>query len=512
MRLLDRQSEDYHFLTVVSQLARTNPFSPRWVELEKEALGADFSPAPRVHLWTEEREREHPNLTMIHDRVTTLAPMLRARLCSEAKMTPDESLLYRDVVLSHLYRRHRKSLEELIKQGRNDGAETLWEKFSAEFDAFFLPVASESACRLSAEHTFALCFQIRRAFFHIFYYLIGTSESITQLQEDVWNSIFTHDMQLYYTRLLPRMNSFHTLITGPSGSGKELVARAIGLSQYIPFCAKEKKFVLHFGDSFRALNLAAVPSTLLESELFGHAKGAFTGAVDAQPGWLETENNSDAVFLDEIGELQHTLQAKLLRALETRKFCRVGERVQRQWRGKVIAATNRDLLRAVRESHFREDLYYRLCGDVIQTPSLRAQLDQSPGDLEHLVLSATERVIGEHDKAITSDVTNWIAENMTRDYPWPGNVRELEHMIERAIILAKTNALDLVPLIKAEARLNIRGGRHSFPTLEEAEREHILSALEETGGKVSGKGGAAELLSVPRTTLQARMRKLGIKR
>lgn len=175
-------------------------------------------------------------------------------------------------------------------------------------------------------------------------------------------------------RLLASLRDVTTLITGPSGTGKELVARAVGLSGYIPFDDKTAAFASDFVGSFHALNLSALPVTLIESELFGHRRGAFTGAVSDRRGWLEICEPGGAVFLDEIGDLDPVVRVKLLRVLETRTFQPVGGTTSRRFHGKIIAATNRDLAEGMRTGQFRPDFYYRLCSDVIVTPSLHDQL------------------------------------------------------------------------------------------------------------------------------------------
>ncbi len=283
------------------------------------------------------------------------------------------------------------------------------------------------------------------------------------------------------------------LVTGETGTGKELIARAI------------HELGPRAGKSMIRVNCAALPRDLIESELFGHERGSFTGAERRRIGRFELADGG-TLFLDEIGDMPLGAQSRLLRTLQEGEFERVGGENLIRVDVRVVAATNQNLQQAVRNGSFREDLFYRLQVFPIHIPPLRERVEDIVPLARHFALRSAERM-----KKPVRRLTRESQREMLR-YSWPGNVRELEHMIERAVILAKTNALDLVPLIKAEARLNIRDGRHSFPTLEEAEREHILSALEETGGKVSGKGGASELLDIPRTTLQARMRKLGIER
>jgi sigma-54 interacting transcriptional regulator len=425
--------ESRGFLEDLFRLVRSNPFSSKWVDQEEKALGSGFQQSGTVHLWTDKKIGDHPNLVLLTDRTEEFAKELLGDLKDGARPNQRERLLYQYLILYLLYRRHRKGFDGLITAGEPNPAGELWQKFLADFNKFLQVSGTQSLTELAPEHVFAWFFQIRRAFRHIFDYIVGSSESVIKLRADVWNSIFTHDVQHYSERLYTRMSEFNTLITGDSGTGKELVARAIGRSQYIEFDRRKRQFKANFSDSFRAVNLAGLPASLIESELFGHVKGAFTGAQHNQKGWLETARNSDALFLDEIGELDHSVQVKILRALETRRFYRVGGHDEKKWKGKIIAATNRDLTEDVRKGRFRGDLYYRLCGDVISTPSLRTQLDESPGDLDDLVLFATRRIVGHDGEAIANTVRDWIVENMP-DYPWPGNFRELEQCARNVLI------------------------------------------------------------------------------
>jgi transcriptional regulator with GAF, ATPase, and Fis domain len=250
----------------------------------------------------------------------------------------------------------------------------------------------------------------------------------------VWQSIFTHDLRRYITMLYASMRDVTTLIIGPSGTGKELVARAIGLSGYIPFDHKTSTFSGDFVGLFHALNLSALPVTLIESELFGHRRGAFTGAVSDRRGWLEVCEPGGAVFLDEIGDLDPTVQVKLLRVFETRTFQPVGGTTSRRFHGKIIAATNRDLGEAMRDGQFRQDFYYRLCSDVIVTPPLREQLRESPGVLKELLRFITRRVAADGAEGLADEVESWILTHLGIDYAWPGNIRELEQCVRNVLI------------------------------------------------------------------------------
>jgi DNA-binding NtrC family response regulator len=241
-------------------------------------------------------------------------------------------------------------------------------------------------------------------------------------------------MRRYRDCLYQHLSQVTTLVTGPSGSGKELVSRAIGLSGYIPFDRASVEFRSDFVSSYRAVNIAAFSSSLVESELFGHAKGAFTGAVSSRAGWLEVCGKDGSILLDEIGELEMPTQVKLLRVLQNREFQRSGESKTRKFEGKLIAATNRDLKEEIAKHHFREDLYYRLCADVIETPSLHAQVKDNPDVFENLVGFIVQRMVPEVQEELTSEIVHWLERNLPADYTWPGNFRELEQCVRNLMI------------------------------------------------------------------------------
>jgi DNA-binding NtrC family response regulator len=311
----------------------------------------------------------------------------------------------------------------------------LWQRFLADFDHFLgiggraFPSGHEPA------RIFAGMFQARRAFYHTFNFLVGASKPLSRLRAAVWESIFTHDMRRYIRRsLYDYLGDFPVLVTGPSGTGKELVARAVGLSRFVPFISKKEQFDTDFASSFHALNLSALAPTLIESELFGHQRGAFTGAVGGRAGWLEVCQPLGTVFLDEIGELDGAIQVKLLRVLQDRTFQRLGETKTKRFLGKIIAATNRDLAVEMHAGRFREDLYFRLCGDRITTPSLHEQLADTPEDLHNLVLFVAKRVVGDEAEELADEVEAWIVRRLGRDYAWPGNFRELEQCVRNFLI------------------------------------------------------------------------------
>jgi len=253
-----------------------------------------------------------------------------------------------------------------------------------------------------------------------------------RLRASIWQSIFTHDIRRYRRTLYARMGEFATLITGPSGTGKELVARAIAQSRYVPFDDQR----LSFADdcAFYPINISALSPTLVESELFGHRRGSFTGAIADRKGWLETCPELGSVFVDELGDMDPAIQVKLLRVIETRTFHPVGDTAARQFRGKLITATNRDLAALIAKGRFREDLYYRLCSDQVVTPALAEQLADSPGVLRELVFYMSRRVAGDEAETLAREVLDWLGANLQPDYAWPGNYRELEQCVKNVLI------------------------------------------------------------------------------
>jgi transcriptional regulator with PAS, ATPase and Fis domain len=245
-------------------------------------------------------------------------------------------------------------------------------------------------------------------------------------------------MLRYRRTLYARMGEFATLITGPSGTGKELAAHAIAQSRYLAFDDRSLAFPGEGVALFYPINISALSPTLVESELFGHRRGSFTGAIADRKGWLETCPEQSSVFLDELGDLDPGIQVKLLRIIETRTFHPVGSTASREFRGKLIAATNRDLATRSAKGEFREDLYYRLCSDQIVTPSLAEQIGGSYAALREMIVYMTRRVARDKDDAeaasLADDVTQWIERNLGRDYAWPGNYRELEQCVKNVLI------------------------------------------------------------------------------
>ncbi|HEY4359361.1 MAG TPA: sigma 54-interacting transcriptional regulator [Bryobacteraceae bacterium] len=361
---------------------------------------------------------------------------LRERLLNRVTASEAERGLYEGGVLRLLYQRFYSRIASASTA--RTGQWGFYREFLRDWHWFFdLGVAMPAGHELSWKkpgHTFACFRQIQRAFDQILLDIIGASLPAARLRASVWQSIFTHDMQRYRRTLYSRMGEFATLITGPSGTGKELVAKAIARSRYLVFDERALEFVGEKTELFYPINISALSPTLVESELFGHRRGAFTGAVADRKGWLEACPKQGSVFLDELGDLDPAIQVKLLRMIETRTFHPVGETRALEFRGKLIAATNRDLAARAAKGEFREDLYYRLCSDQIATPTLASQIAESPGALEEMVEYMARRVAGPDADSLVADVRTWVAEKLGVEYSWPGNYRELEQCVKNVLI------------------------------------------------------------------------------
>jgi formate hydrogenlyase transcriptional activator len=280
------------------------------------------------------------------------------------------------------------------------------------------------------------------------------------------------------------------LIQGETGTGKELIARAI--HNISPRC----------GRSFIKLNCAAIPLDLLESELFGHEKGAFTGAIAQKLGRFELADKG-TLFLDEVGDIPPQLQPKLLRILQEQEFERLGSSRTHQVDVRLVAATHRDLAGMVRNGEFRSDLYFRLNVFPVQLPPLRERREDIPALVEHFVDILGRRVGRQIDRIPDGTILALCS------YDWPGNIRELQNLIERAVILSEDGVLPNPLLTAGTQRINVSP---TPTTLIDSERSVILRALEEAGWVIGGPDGAATRLGVKRTTLIYKMQRLGISR
>ncbi|WP_275099383.1 sigma 54-interacting transcriptional regulator [Sedimenticola hydrogenitrophicus] len=292
-------------------------------------------------------------------------------------------------------------------------------------------------CGFSAREAlryFGFFFQLRRAYYFIDRALVGRTASMQALRRGLWNLLFTEDARLYDRYLWDRMEDFSTLLLGETGTGKGAAAAAIGRSGYIPYDPQGGCFRSAFTQAFIATNLSQFTENLIESELFGHRKGAFTGAVDTHTGLLGRCSRYGSLFLDEIGDVSVTVQIKLLKVLQERRFSPVGSHEEKRFSGRLVAATNRSLPELRQSGRFRDDFYYRVSSQVLHMPSLRQRLAESREELVLMVRLLLERMLGGPVEQVLDQVMGIIARDLPADYPWPGNVRELEQVIRRCLL------------------------------------------------------------------------------
>jgi len=499
-------SEERRFAAAAAEMPYTNPFLPAWIECEKRALGAAYVEHGPVWSARFDMPEERANLVAIGRRMTEAAGRLRDRLNNGVSATRAERELYESMVLFMLYERFTERMYELTLSTADGGLKGRRIDFYPEFVAAareFLAVGGAEFPALGElPHVFALFFQLRRAFHYIFTFIVGGSMPTARLRAAVWQSIFTHDIHRYRRSLYARMGELTTLITGPSGTGKELVARAIGMARYIPFDGAKACFGEDFAGSFHPLNLSALSPTLIESELFGHRKGAFTGALADRAGWMEQCTPRGSVFLDEIGDLGLEIQVKLLRVLETRCFQRLGESRPRAFSGKIIAATNRDLPEEIATGRFRNDLYYRLCADKVRTPSLAEQIADSPGELENLVKHLAGQIAGEGEaESLSKEVLRVISDDLGVDYPWPGNIRELAQCVRNVLVRREYRPPE-VPAAATGAREEfLRGAKSGAFTAGQLLSGYVTLVYAETGTYEE----TARRLELDRRTVKARL-------
>lgn len=422
---------------LIGDLAFSNPFLPERIALERRILGAAHVPAGAV--WSADPRvlGDNPNVAEIRRLAERLADGARQRIVAGYAPTPAEWASYEELTLHVLFYRFEDPMYRELEAapGSAPGPVGYYRAFRADALRFLALPGAPFGARGEPAHLFALLHQFRRAFHFTFRRILGSSLAAARLRAAVWQSIFTRDMRRYRRQLSGHMQDVPTLVVGPSGTGKELVAQAIGASQLIAFDGDAGRFAVSFRETYRPLNVAALPSTLIESELFGHCKGAFTGAIRDHQGHLHGCGPYHTIFLDEVGEIEPAVQVKLLRVLQTRTYQRVGESTPRVFAGKIVAATNRRLADDVVTGRFRPDLYYRLCGDVVTTPSLAEQVRDDPEELRRLVRFAAQRLLGdEAPEELTSEVVTWIAQHLAPDYDWPGNMRELEQCVHSVLV------------------------------------------------------------------------------
>jgi len=412
--------QDEEFFDLVARATFCNPFSDERVELDLKIA------------------RCPPSLT-VDERVERVSHKIRERVgkleergLADLRRYGGEALeRMRSAFLFEIFHRFLEQLDELLMVQMRAGDAPCPVPFAREALGLLRRrgFAAEESLRF-----FAMFYQARRAFYFVDRALVGQSPSMKQLRLRLWNNVFTHDIRWYEKYLWDRMEDFSTLILGETGTGKGTAAAAIGRSGFIPFDPARGVFAESFMRTFITINLSLYPESLIESELFGHRKGAFTGAIEHHQGAFARCSPHGSVFLDEIGDVSLPVQVKLLQVLQERTFSPVGSHERHRFHGRVIAATNRNLEELRGKGLFRDDFYYRLCSDIIVAPPLRRRLRENPRELETMLRHVIGRMTGEGAPELVERVREALRDRPGPDYSWPGNVRELEQAVRRILL------------------------------------------------------------------------------
>lgn len=413
-------SEEKEFLTDICRAAFTNPFSDERAEIDSRLAGVSSMASESMRIakvvekvsgWIQKFETYgKANVTLYDGR--------------------DRELVEKSFLFELFYRFKDKFDQIILDQIQNNDGPVKISFLNEALASLMHRGFSEELAR----RYFALGFQMRRAYYFIKQSLLGNSASMKSLRLNLWNNIFTHDIDFYTRYLWNQMEDFSTLLLGETGTGKGTAALAIGRSGFIPLDKRKKTFEESFTRSFVSLNLSQFPETLIESALFGHRKGAFTGAIDNYEGVFDQCSPYGAILLDEIGEISKPTQIKLLQVLQERTFSPVGSQKKNRFQGRVITATNRPLEKLRGEGIFREDFYYRLCSDIIVVPPLRQRIAEDPSELDTLLDITIKRLIGRPAPELSTRIQKIIDTRLGPEYPWPGNVRELEQCIRRILL------------------------------------------------------------------------------
>ncbi len=412
------ESSRLEFFKLIEKIAFLNPFSQHRETIDRRILG------------------EEAAYLDIHARINAIQAQLswhiqQSGLLHDLAVSKIDDNERETVVIVWLYYQFHvfeKDFKQLLDQQLASGQKNLRPQFAEKIETCFQQAGFSIA---ETEKYIALFWQLHRGFYFISQHIVGEAPCIAQLRMRLWNNIFTFNPRWYMNYLSNKMEDFSTLLLGDTGTGKSLTAYTIGHSGLIPYSTLDKKFRENFTQSYQAINLAQFPASLLESELFGHKKGAFTGAVEKHDGVFARCSAHGAVFIDEIGDIDIPTQVKLLNVIQDRWFCPLGSHEKIRFSGRVIAATNRDIVALRQQGEFRDDLYYRLCSDVIEIPGLQQRIAENSGELRSLINGLIRRVVDAPDDALIDQIESQINACVPKGYHWPGNVRELEQCLRQ---------------------------------------------------------------------------------
>ncbi len=425
--------EQIDFFNQIATLAFVNPFSEKREQADCSLLNISLG---TLDLF----KRTEKIQGLLYEQLQKLNVATDFRITNYRDKTQESMKL---AWLFYQYHEFQNSFNQFINKQNQAGDDPIELPFTKEICKHFKQAGFSGA---ETENFIALFYQLHRGFYFINSAISGDCPSIIELRMHLWNNIFTFNPQWYLNYLCGKMEDFSTLLLGATGTGKSLAAHAIGCSGYIPFDLSTRRFRESFTRSYQAINLSQYPTSLLESELFGHKKGAFTGAIEQHQGIFSRCSAHGAVFIDEIGDIDIPTQVKLLNVIQDRTFSPVGSHEKLRFSGRVISATNRNIEQLRKDGLFRNDLYYRLCSDVIEIPSLHQRLIENPQELSSLISSLLKRIIDAPDPQLISRIEKRIHSTVPKHYLWPGNVRELEQCIRRICLVGHYNITEQVNL------------------------------------------------------------------
>ncbi len=412
-------TDDRTFFNLVSQAVFSNPFSDARQGVDRQIIG---TPAGDDEFSVDQV------LNIVFKRVNRLA---EAGAHEFYRYVAEDRAMLKSAYLFDAFHRYMHKFDALILEQRKTGPASCPAPFAPEVLTL---LNHRGFSQDEALRYFSMFYQLRRAYFLIMLGLVGNSPCMKHLRCRLWSTIFTNDIHLYEELLWNRMEDFATMLLGGTGTGKGTAAYAIGCSGFIPFDEKKGAFKESFCRSFVSLNLSQFPEALIESELFGHKKGAFTGAIAQHDGVFALCSPHGSIFLDEIGEVSIPIQIKLLQVLQDRVFSPVGSHDKIRFSGRVIAATNKSLCELRDKRLFRDDFYYRICSDVITVPSLSQRLQEDPRELGLLLNHLLKRMLGTEQQELTTRIEQELMRHPGPGYAWPGNVRELEQAVRRILL------------------------------------------------------------------------------
>ena len=413
-------TQERDFFRLVERAALANPFTEERLQINMQLSGLsdEFS----------ELEQNEKGVKTVRERFKRLEETRRDNF--NQYVAKDQRLL-KNATMFDFFHCFIHQFDRHILQQLEAGAKPIKVTF---VDEAFAYLHQKGYTDEEKRRAFALTFQIWRAYYFIVRNLVGRSAVMKKLRQSLWNNVFTHSIDFYIQYLWNRMEDFSTIIIGETGTGKGTAAMAIGRSGYIPFDEKNGRFDESFAQSFVTLNLSQFSEALIESELFGHKKGAFTGAAEDHQGIFQRCSRYGAIFLDEIGEVSYPIQIKLLKVLEERLYSPVGSHEIHRFDGRIIAATNRPIDELVMKGLMRSDFYYRLCSDIITVAPLRDRIKDDPHELDDLLNVIVTKILGVESPEAVDHLLGLMMEQLGLDYDWPGNVRELAQCVRRLIL------------------------------------------------------------------------------